>query len=225
MHRSYHVRSVLETASAKCQARLSQPTEDLMAAVDHILGYMRMHPEREFTIKASEMIIVGYCDSTWNTERKSFSRGAYIFAMTSRHNERGGNVPVAIMSRVQRILGASAFEAEYIALYEALMKCEYLRKILLCMGYPQERTTIFCDNSSAVAKANGKLIPKNSRHIAMRLDWIEWVCSEGKYETKKIATGDNVSDFLTKPQPIDGIKAFLAFSQGTAYQEATSIMT
>ena len=118
-----------------------------------------------------------------------------------------------IASRIQRILAISAFEAEYIALFETMKQAEYTRKVLYCFGYPQKATTIFVDNSSAILKANSQMIPKASRHIQLRLDWIEYLVNQGSFEALKIGTEKNHADYLNKPKAKDDAEPFYAFVQ------------
>ena len=76
------------------------------------------------------------------------------------------------------------------------------RHILHDLGYPQDSTTIVCDNACAVGIANNDVKQKRSKAIDMRYHWIRDQVKQGKFKIVWEKGSENLADYFTKAHPI-----------------------
>jgi hypothetical protein len=93
---------------------------------------------------------------------------------------------------------ASAAEAEYGALFTNAQDAEALRTALSDLGYPQEKTTIICDNSCAVGIANDTVKERRSKAFDSKLHWIRDRVAQGHFAVRWEPGATNMADLLTK---------------------------
>ena len=67
---------------------------------------------------------------------------------------------------------ASAAEAKLGALYECAREMVPLRQALNDMGWPQGKSSIQTDNSTADGVVNNTIVPKRLKSMDMRLHWL-----------------------------------------------------
>ena len=96
----------------------------------------------------------------------------------------------------------SSTEAEFIAASEAGKNSLYIRSILQDMNLEQEHATIvYEDNQGAIAMANSGRPTKRTKHIDTRHFALQTWTEQDLLQLKRIPTGDNSSDALTKNTP------------------------
>ena len=81
-------------------------------------------------------------------------------------------VAVLIIAHIIKHILTSATEAELTALYIMAREAVYIRIILDEMGYKQPSTPLQTDNATAEAICNGKIQPKWTKAMDMRLHWL-----------------------------------------------------
>ena len=95
------------------------------------------------------MVLAAHSDASYLTEPNSRSRaGAHIF-LTEDDPIPRQNGPVQTISQVIKYVMASAAEAELAALYTTAREMIPLRNALEEMGWPQPKSPIQTDNSTA----------------------------------------------------------------------------
>ena len=173
-----------------------QPRADLPLTPDPVTytDYHNYEPhESKSTANASTMDI--HVDASYandSTHRKSVTG---IIARLA-----GGTI--LYKTTFQAIVALSSTEAEFIAACEAGKHSLYIRSILEDVGLEQtEATIVYEDNQGAIAMANAGKPTKRTRHIDTRhfaiLSWVE----QDLLTLKRIPTGDNSSDSMTKNTP------------------------
>jgi transposase InsO family protein len=141
----------------------------------------------------------GFTDSNWgdpnSTDSKSTS--GYLFTLA--------NGPISWSSRKQRTTATSSTEAEYIAQCNATKEAVYLRQLLTELGRtPVGPTTLFADNTSAIALAQNPSLHSRTRHIDMQYHWTREKVADGTVKITYIPTAEMAADGLTKPlKPTD----------------------
>ena len=67
-------------------------------------------------------------------------------------------------------------------------------------GLNEEKTPIFCDNTSAIAITQNPKFHARTKHIDVRHHFIRDHVEIGNIEILKIGTEDQLADIFTKPQ-------------------------
>ena len=100
----------------------------------------------------------------------------------------------------QQVIAHSSAEAEFVAACDAGKYILYLRSLLEEIGLAQEDATVlYEDNQGALLMANAQRPTKRTKHMDIKhfgiQDWIQ----RDLLVLRRINTGDNYSDALTKP--------------------------
>ena len=93
----------------------------------------------------------------------------------------------------------STAEAEYIAAYVAAKQLIWLRKMLSDLDCNQQNpTTLFCDNTSAIAISKNYVFHDKTKHMKIKFHAIRFQ-QEGELELCYCTSEDQLADFFTKP--------------------------
>ena len=149
-------------------------------------------PKGPETVQNKDNILVGAVDADYAGDiehRKSVSGVILKLA--------GG--AVLYKTKYQDTIAHSSTEAEFAAAAEAGKFILYVRSILDEVGIPQDlATTLYEDNQGALLMANAQQPTKRTRHMNIKSFALqEWV-EQDLILLRKIHTGDNYSDAMTK---------------------------
>eukprot|EP00253_Pinus_taeda_P009987 PITA_09987 len=104
-------------------------------------------------------LLVGFTDSDWAgdlDDRKSTA--GYVFTLGSR--------PITWACKKQASISLSSAEAEYRGAVEASKEALWLRQILSEFGFQQQhKTTLWCDNQSAIQLCKDPVQHQHRKHI------------------------------------------------------------
>lgn len=144
---------------------------------------------------SDSFMLTGYTDSDWAgsvDDRKSTS--GYVFHM--------GSGAISWASKKQPVVALSTAEAEYVAATAAACQAVWLRRVLRDLCHEQENgTTIYCDNSSAIALSKNSVFHKRTKHIDTKFHFIRELVNNGEVVLQHRRTEDQLADILTKPLP------------------------
>eukprot|EP00045_Choanoeca_perplexa_P018478 m.292936 g.292936 ORF g.292936 m.292936 type:complete len:252 (-) comp17831_c1_seq1:914-1669(-) len=111
----------------------------------------------------------------------------------------GGNL-ISWTSCAQKTTARSTAAAEYLALDVGVKELLSLRNVLLDLEFPVSETIIMhCDNTAAIAIANGDTVSRRVRHVDIIYHFIREQVKRGLVKLVHCRTGDMVADVLTKP--------------------------
>jgi len=148
-------------------------TQHTLAACNQMLDYLATYPNDGITYKASNMIVCAHSNASYASEAQSHSRaGAHIF-LSNDDPIPQSNGPLQSNSSVMKSVYASAGEAETAVLFKCAQDMVPLRNALNEMGWPQPRSPIQVNNSTAEGFANNTIIIKRMRALEMRLNWLK----------------------------------------------------
>ena len=136
--------------------------------------------------------VYGYIDSTYLSEEKSQCRYGVDFFVNG--------MSVFELSRRLPDIVLSSTEAEFVALSIGLCEGKYIRMLLIAMGEPQtEAMKIAQDNKSCIQIAeNPGRHHSRTKHIDVRVRWVEQEIEAGRVELVYVHTDSMVADILTK---------------------------
>jgi hypothetical protein len=96
---------------------------------------------------------------------------------------------------------ALAAEVELAALFIAARKMVPHWQTLINMGWPQPRSPIQTDNSTAVGVTNKTVLPKRSKMMDMRLWWLRCCGLQNQFQYYWDTGSKNWADYRTKRHP------------------------
>ncbi|TPX52711.1 DNA-directed DNA polymerase [Powellomyces hirtus] len=136
----------------------------------------------------------GYSDSDWaGCPDSRCSTTAFVFIF-------GG--PVAWQSKRQPTVALSSTEAEYMALTQACKEANWLRQLLIELGYPQGLPCkIYEENQGCIALARNPTSHARTKHIDIRHHFIREAIANQHRDLEYCPTKDMAADLLTKPLP------------------------
>ena len=189
------------TAVNKISMEQAKPTVATLKAIDRLLSYAARYPNATVVFKPSNMQLCGQSDASYISETGARSRAGGILHFGLN---RDGSVNGAIdyMSCVIHTVCSSVAEAEYAALFLLGREATSARNILMDLGYPQDTTTLICDNECAVGLATDSVKQKRSKAIDMRYHWIRDQVRQGKFKVKWEQGASNLADYFTKAHPV-----------------------
>ena len=187
----------LSTISAQ-QAKATQATAD---AVHQLLDYVATYPNDGITYKASSMVLAAHSDASFLTEPGSRSRaGAHIFLSNDDPIPRN-NGPILTLATIIKYVMASAAEAELAALYLTAREMIAIRNALTEMGWPQPKSPIQIDNSTAAGFVNDTIVQRKIKMLWMRLHWLRCRAAQGQFRFYWDRGTMNLADYHTKHHP------------------------
>jgi len=176
-------------------------TEATNAAIDQLLDYVATYPNDGITYRASDMVLAAHSDAGYLNASKARSRaGAFIFLSEDEAVPRL-NGPVMAIAQIIKHVMTSAAEAEIAALFITSKELVPLRQTLEEMGWPQPKTPIQTDNSTAVGVTNNTIVPKRTKSMDMRFHWLRCREAQGQFRFYWAKGPDNEGDYHTKAHP------------------------
>eukprot|EP00253_Pinus_taeda_P018867 PITA_18867 len=156
---------------------LTATRPDIMHAVSLISRFMER--PKETLWQAAKRIL-----------RKSTS--GYVFHM--------GSGAISWASKKQPVVSLSIAEAKYVATTTATCQAVWLRRVLRDLCHEQENgTTIYCDNTLAIALSKNIVFHKRTKHIDTKFHFIRELVNNGEIVLQHCRTDDQLADILTKP--------------------------
>lgn len=159
----------------------SSPTTDTLKKLTWLLNYVASNPNAVLTYAASDMCLHVHSDVSYLSVPKARSRvGGHFFL--SDHPDKPGilriNGPVHVISKIIKLVMASAAEAEIGASFVAAQESIPIVTSLEELGHKQPPTLIQVDNTTAVGFANREIKQERSKAIDMRFYWLQDRCNQ-----------------------------------------------
>ena len=159
----------------------SAATECTAAAIHQILDYVATYPNDGIIYRASDMILCAHSHAAYINEFKACSRsGSFIFLSEDDPIPRL-NGPVLTIAHIIKFVMSSAADAELTGIFITSNNMIPLRQTLIEMEWPQPKSLIQTDNSTAVGVTNRAVVAKNIKYMDMRLWWLICRESQGKF--------------------------------------------
>eukprot|EP00253_Pinus_taeda_P008888 PITA_08888 len=173
---------------------MERPKETHWQAAKKILRYVNGTKGFGILYSSSESFMLkGYTDSDWAgsvDDRQSTS--GYVFYM--------GSGAISWASKKQPVVSLSTAEVEYVAAIAAACQAVWLRRVIRDLCHEQEKgTTIYCDNSSAIALSKNSVFHKRTKHIDTKFHFIRELVNNGEIVLQHCRTEDQLAGILTKP--------------------------
>ena len=200
----YYARAVdnklLVTLSA-IASRQAQATVTTEQAVNLLLDYVATYPNDGIVYRASDMILCAHADAGFLNETNARSKaGAHIFLSENDPFPRFNGAVLSIAQIIKFVM-ASAAESELAALFITAREMIPHRQTLIDMGWPQPKSPIQTDNSTAAGVTNNTIVPRRSKMMDMRFWWLRCRESQDQFRYYWDAGSKNWADYNTKHHP------------------------
>ena len=177
-------------------------TANTAAALHQLLDYVATYPADGIVYRASVMRLAAHSDAGFNNESRGRSRnGAHIFLSEEDDKPRWNGAVLTLAGIMKNVL-ASAAEAELSALFECAKAMAPMRQALIEMGWPQGRSPIQIDNSTAEGVANNTIVPRKLKSMDLRLHWLRCREAQGQFRIYWAPGTENWGDYHTKHHPL-----------------------
>lgn len=197
MYLACSVRFDLLCVLSRLASKAKSPSRADNRAIKRVLRYVKGTADMGITFRPVDKVqLTCKVDAAFDSEPLSRSRTGVMFSL-------GPDSPAFHAKSTKQIMIAqSSTEAEYIALYEAVLEIVWLRYLLSDMGHPQAGPTIvFEDNASCIQIAEGAGSHQRTKHFTRRLHYTRQLRDEGLIEIHHLNTDEMTADVLTKPLP------------------------
>ena len=183
LHKLYYLgirtRPDIMTACAYISTNSHDPREDDMKRVNKIYAYIKGTRDMKWIMdtKYNKLELELLTDSAFavHYDRRSHTGKMIVIG--------DNGFPVAIKSHKQKINTTSSTESELVGLHDSLDLLMWCREIMKFMGYEQNCTKIFVDNTSTITQAYmGKPSNNNKRWIDIKYFWIKELIDNGHVE-------------------------------------------
>jgi hypothetical protein len=177
----YYARAVdnkLLVALSDIAARQAYATVATEQAVHLLLDYVATYQADGIVYRSSDMILCAHADAGFLNETNSRSQaGAHIFLLENDPFPRFNGAILSIAQIIKFVM-ASAAESELAALLVTAREMIPHRQTLIAMGWPQPKTPIQTDNSTAVGVTNKTIVPRRAKMMDMRFWWLRCRASQ-----------------------------------------------
>jgi hypothetical protein len=182
-------------------AQQASATEQTAAAVTQLLDFVATYPADGIVYRASAMTLCAHSDAGFANESRSRSRaGCHIFLSEDETRPRWNGSVLTIACILKNVL-TSAAEAELSGLFECAKAMVPLRQALIEMGWPQGKSPIQTDNSTADGVVNNTIVPKKLKSMDVRLHWLRCREAQGQFRFYWAPGAENWGDYYTKHHP------------------------
>ena len=118
------------------------------------------------------MKLAVHSDASYLSKPKARIRAGDHFFLSDDSTIPPNNGAILNIAHIIRHVMSSATKAELAALYIMAREAVYICIILEEMGHAQQPTPLQTDNAMAEAVTNGKVQPKRTKAMDMRLHWL-----------------------------------------------------
>ncbi len=200
----YYVRAVdnkLLVALSAIAPQQSCTTVATKQAVHLLLDYVATYPSDGIIYQANDMVLCAHLDAGFLNETNSCScTGAHIFLSENKPFPRFNGAILSIAQIIKFVM-ASAAESELAALFEMTREMIPHRQSLISMGWPQPKSPIQTDNSTAAGVTNKTIVPRWAKMMDMCFWWLHCHTSQDQFCYYYDAGSKNWADYYTKHHP------------------------
>jgi hypothetical protein len=158
----------LLVALSAITAKQSKATVTTEQAVHLLLNYVATYPNDDIVYRTSEMILCAHANAGFLNESQSCScAGAHIF-LSENNSYPPFNGAVLSIAQIIKFVMASAAESKLAALFITARKMIPHCQTLIDMGWPQPKSPIQTDKSTAAGVVNNTIVPRWSKMMDMR---------------------------------------------------------
>ena len=97
------------------------------------------------------------------------------------------------------MVALSTIDVEYITTKKGVKEAMWLKGLVSELGYIHDKVEVFYDNQSSIHLTKNQMFHERTKHIDIKLHFIQDIVSQGIVSIEKIHMDDNLTDMVTKP--------------------------
>ena len=176
-------------------------TEATNDAINQHLHYIATYTADGIIFHARDMVLSAHSDAAYLNASKARSRAGAHIMLSENVSVPKYNGPVLTIAQIIKCVISSAAESELAGLYICANEMVPLRQSLLEMGWPQPRSPIKCDNSTAIGVSNETIIPCKTKSMDIQFHCIRCRYAQGQFRYFWSPGLNNLEDYSTKNHP------------------------
>jgi hypothetical protein len=201
LYYAWAVDNKLLVALSAIAAQQSCATIATKQAVHLLLDYVATYPSDGIIYQASDMVLYAHSDAGFLNRTNSRScAGAHIF-LSENKPFLHFNGAVLSIAQIIKFVVALAAKSELAALFVMAREMIPHRQTLISMGWPQPKSPIQTDNSTAAGVTNKTIVPRQAKMMDMRFWWLRCRASQDQFHYYWDAGSKNWADYHTKHHP------------------------
>lgn len=183
-------------ALSALQTQMRSPTKLAVNKLRRVVAYLEATKDLGIKIKPQSMKLYCYCDAGFAVHDKRESHSGILFTLGKFGN------PILWKSIKQKLVATSSTEAELICIHDGMDYLLWMRRVLEWLGFPQETTTLYQDNTSTITMAHMGRGSSGSRtkHIDIRYFFIKQFIDAKLVEIDHLGTDHMLGDFFASPR-------------------------
>jgi hypothetical protein len=182
--------------------------------VDLLLNYVATYPNDSIVYLASNMILCAHADAIFLNKTNSYSRaGSHIYLLEDNLFPRFNGVILSIAQIIKFIMALAA-KSELAALFITAQEMIPHHQTLIAMGWPQSKSPIQMDISTAVGVTNKTIVPPRSKIMDMQFWWLHCCTPQDHFCYYWDADAKNWANYHTKHHPDTYHKAHQSLHAG-----------
>ena len=174
--------------------KMASPSTDDYVNVKNIVDYLGNTEEFQLTYNkdVQKVRLVCHADADWAGAEDYKSTSGYCCFLE-------GVGIIQWKSKRQSTVATSSAESEFISLSMASQVVMMLREILRFLGFEQETTPIYWDNTSAVSLVTAQAQVQRTKHFNVRYFYVRHLALINEISVLRVTSKENAADSLTKP--------------------------
>jgi histone deacetylase 1/2 len=203
----------IELAISALTTKSRSPCKGDMKRLNRVLSYLKHTKEIGLILRPVKRVqIAGWTDAGFAVHLQRESHTGIIITL----DEFGP--PLYWKSLKQKLVTISSTEAELLAIFEALDTLIYLRRVFDFLGFKQETTMLYQDNTSTITMAHmgrGSSGTK-TRHIDNKYFFIKQFLEDKTFSIKHMPRENMIADFFASPRIGQGFRRMRDIIMGRA---------
>jgi hypothetical protein len=175
---------------------MRNPNENDDRLLDRVIAYLEGTKDKSMIVRKTDMQLYSYMDAAFAVHGNRVSHSGILFTLGKYGNS------ILWKSVKQKTVATSSTEAELICIFDGLDYLIWMRNVLIFLGYPQNTTTIYQDNTSAMTMAYmGKSSSGSvSKFMDLKYFWIKDYLDQKLFQLKYLPTDAMIADFFASPR-------------------------
>jgi hypothetical protein len=171
----------LLVALSAIAAKQSKATVATQQAVHLLLDFVTTYPNDGIFYCASEMILCAHANDGFLNECQSCSHTRAHILLLENDPYPHFNGAVLSIAQIIKFVMASAAESKLAALFITAREMIPHRQTLIDMGWPQPKSPIQTDNSTAAGVVNNTIVPCRRKMMDMHFWWFRCRASQDQF--------------------------------------------
>jgi hypothetical protein len=189
---------------------MRNPNEQDDKLLERVIAYLEGTQDKSMLIKKCNMKLYGYMDAAFAVHGNRVSHSGIHFTLGKYGNT------ILCKSIKQKTVATSSTEAELVCIFDGMDYLIWMRNVLAFLGYPQNTTTIFQDNTSTITMAymgrGGS--GSRTRHIDIKYFYIKQFLDSKALEIDHLGRDNMTADFFASPRQGSVFRRFRGMIMG-----------